>query len=161
MSDKESICGKIYYWLEEKYKEVLRNSGSLTCVEPDFGALTWPLDEGAFLKAVLHYDEFYNEAESFIAKYFDDAKLFADLMIYQKNIVKNPWSKGCTVTLDYDFYKFYSDIYSNSYKPLEYGRRTMEIDSSDTPVQLPEYAKKVVWFGRKGGQNIIKKVSYK
>lgn len=161
MSDKESICGKIYYWLEEKYKEVLRNSGSLTCVEPDFGALTWPLDEGAFLKAVLHYDEFYNEAESFIAKYFDDSKLFEDLMIYQKNIVKNPWSKGCTVTLDYDFYKFYSDIYSNSYKPLEYGRRTIVIDSSDTPVQLPEYAKKVVWFGRKGGQNIIKKVSYK
>lgn len=158
--NKNSICGQIYDWLEEKYKQVLRNSGSLTCVEPDYGELTWPLDEGAFLKAVRYYDDFYEETEVFLKKYFDDAELFSDLLNYQKNIVKNPYSKGCTINLNYDFYKFFSDIYENVYQPLEYKKHTIRIDSSDTPEQLSEYAKKVIWFGRKGGQNIITKIDY-
>lgn len=158
--NKNSICGQIYDWLEAKYRQVLCNSGSLTCVEPDYGELTWPLDEGAFLKAVRYYDDFYKEIRVFLEKYFDDTGLFSDLLNYQKNIVKNPYSKGCTITLGYDFYKFFSDIYENNYRPLEFRTHTIKIDSSSTPVQLPEYAKKVIWFGRKGGQNIIKKIDY-
>ena len=160
IDNKNSICGKIYDWLEEKYGQVLNNSGSLTCVEPDYGELTWPLDEGAFLKAVRYYDDFYKEIRQFLEKYFNDPVLFADLLDYQKEIVKNPYSKGSELTLDYDFYKFFSDIYENSYHPLEFRSHTIRIDSSSTPENLPEYAKKVVWFGRKGGQNIITDISY-
>ncbi len=159
-SDEKSICGGIYYWLESKYKEVLCNSGSLTCIEPDFGSLTWPLDEGAFLKAVRHYEDFYKEIQGFIKEYFDDEKLFSQLLSYQKNIVKNPYSKGCSLSLDFDFYKYFSDIYENDYRPLEAKSHILEIDSRDTPEDLPQYAKKVVWYGRKGGQNIIKKIKY-
>lgn len=158
--NKDSICGQIYYWLEEKYGQVLLNSGSLTCVVPDFGELTWPLDEGAFLKVVKYYDDFYNEIKVFLEKYFDDSSLFADIMNYQKNIVKNPYSKGCTINLNYDFYSFFSNVYENNYKPLQFRNHTIKIDSASTPEQLPEYAKKVVWFGRKGGQNIITKIDY-
>ena len=139
---------------------MLHNSGSLTCVEPDYGELTWPLDEGAFLKAVRYYDDFYKETEVFLKKYFDGSELFSDLLNYQKNIVKNPYSKGCTINLNYDFYKFFSNIYENVYQPLEFKKNTIRINASDTPEQLPEYAKKVIWFGRKGGQNIITKIDY-
>ena len=51
-------------------------------------------------------------------------------------------------------------IYQNNYKPLEERKHGIKIDSSSTPDDLPEYAKKIVWYGRKGGQNIIKKIKY-
>lgn len=160
LRNPDSVCGKIHRWLEEKYREVLANSGSLTCTEPDYGELTWPLDEGAFLKAMKERDVFYRETEEFLRKYFDDEKLFEDIISYQKSIVKNPYSKGAVLTLGYDFYDYFSNIYNNNYKPLEKKNHIIKIDSGDTPSDLPEYAKKVVWYGRKGGQNIIKKIEY-
>ncbi len=156
----ENICGKIHLWLEEKYKEVLSNSGSLTCTEDAYGELTWPLDEGAFLKAMKDRDIFYEETKEFLIKYFDDKELFENLLSYQKNIVKNPYFKGTVLSLNYDFYSYFSNIYSNTYKPLKKRKHSIKIDSSDTPSDLPEYAKRVVWYGRKGGQNIIKKIEY-
>ncbi len=156
----ETICGKIHLWLESKYKEVLSNSGSLTCTVDDFGELTWPLDEGAFLRAVREQERFYKEMNNFLKKYFDDEMLFSELLSYQKNIVKNPFSKGCVLSLNYDFYSYFSSVYQNDYKPLEIKKHSLKIDSSDTPEDLPEYAKKIVWYGRKGGQNIIKKIKY-
>ncbi len=156
----DTVCGKIHLWLEEKYKEVLRNSGSLTCTDDAYGELTWPLDEGAFLKAMKDRDLFYEETKPFLEKYFDDIELFEELLIYQKNIVKNPYSKGTVLSFSYDFYSYFSKIYKNSFTPLEKKKITIKIDSFDTPSDLPEYAKKVVWYGRKGGQNIIKKIEY-
>ncbi len=159
-SNPQTICGKIHFWLEDKYKEVLSDSGSLTCTVDDFGELTWPLDEGAFLKAIREQEKFYEEMNNFLKKYFDDEMLFSELLSYQKNIVKNPFSKGCVLNLNYDFYSYFSSVYQNDYKPLEIKKHSLKIDSSDTPEDLPEYAKKIVWYGRKGGQNIIKKIKY-
>ncbi len=159
-SRDDSICKAILDWLKSKYGEVLANCGSLTCVVPEYGNLTWPLDEGAFLKIVLQYDEFYEEAEKHLRSYFDDPVIFKDLLSYQKSILKTPYSKGTDLNLNYDFHKYYTDIYENNYSPLKKLKHTITIDSSDTPSELEEYAKKIVWYGRKGGQNIIKKVNY-
>ncbi len=159
-ANESTVCGKVYRWLEEKYKEILKNSGSLTCVEPEYGNLTWPLDEGAFLKVVLELQKFYDETEEFIKSYFDNKKLFSQLLLYQKSVLKTPYSKGCQLNLEYDFYKYFINVYKNSYSPLEPLVNTLLIDSSDTPDDLAEYAKKVIWFGRKGGQNIIKEIKY-
>ena len=103
---------------------------------------------------------FYNEIKSFLSLYFDDKALLEQLLDYQKNIVKSPFSKGCTLHSDYDFFAYFSDVYNNAYKPLVKKATVISIDSSDTPSDLPEYAVRVIWYGRKGGQNIIKKVSY-
>ncbi len=155
-----SICGKIHAWLEKKYGEVMNNSGSLTCTIDEYGSLTWPLDEGAFLIAMKDRDLFYEETKSFLEKYFDDEELFEELLSYQKGIVKNPYSKGSVLSFNYDFYTYFSNIYKDNYAPLERRKNSIKINSSDTPSDLPEYAKKVVWYGRKGGQIIIKRIEY-
>ncbi len=158
--NKSSICGSVYCWLLEKYNLVICNSGSLTCVVPEFGKLTWPLDEGAFLKIILRYDEFYKEIESFLKDYFDNDMLFKDLLVYQKNIIKTPYTKESILCQQFDFYSYFLDIYKNKYSPLKRQRTNIHIDSSDTPENFEEYAKKIIWYGRKGGQNIIKNVNY-
>lgn len=158
--NENSICGSVYNWLNSKYEEVVRNSGSLTCVIPEFGNLTWPLDEGAFLKIILQYNEFYNEIEVFLKDYFDVDVLFKDLLLYQKNIIKTPYIKECTLCQKYDFFNYFLDVYKNDYQSLKEESVKIYIDSSDTPDNLEEYAKKIIWYGRKGGQNIIKNINY-
>ncbi len=156
----ESICGRIYYWLEKKYREILNNSGSLTCYDPDFGELTWPLEEGSFLKVIKDYEAFYKEIRTFISGYIDDKELLEDILNYQTAIVKNPYSQKTVLNLKYDFYKYFLDIYSGNGSTLTAKNNTIVIDSSEVPDNLVAYARETVWFGRKGGQNIITKVKY-
>ena len=159
-ANPDTVCGRIYHWLKGKYEEVLLNKGSLTSVEPDFGSLTWPLDEAAFLRAVKQFNSFYDEIMPFIASFFDDSELFADLLKYQRAVVKNPLHKPEVLDFGYDWFVYFESVYSNKYSPLNRKNIRIRIDSSDIPTDLEEYAKKVIWFGRKGGQNIITKINY-
>lgn len=157
----DSVCGEIITWLREKYLEVLDNSGSLTCSDPAFGELTWPLDEGAFLKVMKDYGRFFEETDSFLRSYFEgEDEFYAQLLSYQKAVTKTPYSTGTDLTLDYDFYKYFKGVYNNEYEPLEKRRNSLHIDASDIPQNLPDYGKITIWYGRKGGQNIITKINY-
>lgn len=156
----DSICGRIYAWLENKYREILENKGSLTCYDPDFGELTWPLEEGSFLKVVKEYSAFFEEIIPFADKFISDKALLSDILKYQKAVVKNPYSKRSELELQYDFYKFFTEIYNGNYSALIKRENKISLDSEEVSADLIEFAKDTVWFGRKGGQNIISKINY-
>lgn len=156
----DSICGRIYTWLENKYREILENKGSLTCYDPDFGELTWPLEEGSFLKVVKEYPAFFEEIIPFADKFISDKALLSDILKYQKAVVKNPYSKRSELELQYDFYKFFTEIYNGNYSALIKRENKISLDSEEVSADLIEFAKDTVWFGRKGGQNIISKINY-
>lgn len=159
-NNDSTILGKIYSWLYNKYLEILDNGGSLTTIEPEYGELLWPLDEGTFLRVIKDYDLFYEEISKIISQFFDDAELFDSLLEYQKSIVKTPYTKMKTLSSDYDFYRYYFDIYANDYHPLVKSPSVIEIDTSDISYDLVEYARNIVWFGRKGGRNIATNIKY-
>ena len=159
-NNSESICGRIYKWLEEKYREILKNAGSLTCYDPDFGELTWPLEEGSFLKVIKDYDEFYEEIKPFVSTYIDDEELEYDIFRYQKAVVKNPWKTMIKLELRHDLYKYFYTIYSGGHIAIEKKPNKIILDSSEVSHDLVKYARDTVWFGRKGGQNIITKIKY-
>ncbi len=159
-SKPDSVCGQIYLWLRAKYEEVLRNEGSLTGVEPDFGLLTWPLDEAAFLKAIKDIKRFYEETAEFIRPYFDDKEVYNGLMLYQTSVVKSPYNSEADLLLSHDWYAYFKSVYTNCYAPLVKKTNRIFIDASDIPSDPEEYAKQVIWFGRKGGQNIITNINY-
>lgn len=159
-NNPESICGEIYSWLDGKYREILENSGSLTCYDPDFGELTWPLEEGSFLKVIKRYSEFYNQIRPFIKKYINDEKIENEILAYQKAIVKNPYSKKAELKLSYNFYEFFSEIYAGRKAKLQQKSNKILLDSQEVSSDRVEYARNTVWFGRKGGQNIITKIEY-
>lgn len=156
----KSICAEIYEWLKSKYREILCNSGSLTCYDADFGELTWPLEEGSFLKVIKRYNDFYDEIYGFIKERIDDEILLEDILKYQSAVVKNPYSKGTVLDLRYDFYKFFEDVYNGETPCLEERANRIVLDSSEVSDNLVEFARETVWFGRKGGQNIITKIKY-
>ena len=156
----ESVLGKQHRWLSDKYTEILNGDGSLTCTVPQFGDLTWPLEEGVFLHVVLDYDTFYAQLTAFLKTYFDEDGLFDDLLHYQKAVVKTPYERRITLDLDYDFYAFFSAIYAKGYEPLRRTHNRILLDASDVSPDFRQYAQKTIWFGRKGGQNIISDIRY-
>ena len=155
----ESICGSVHNFIETKYRDILRNSGSLTCYEPEFGDITWPLEEGAFLKVVSKYDDFYKEISPFLKDYFDDEDFYKELMGYQKAVVKKPSASQLILEFNYDFYDYFSGIYSNDYRELKKAYVKLNFNLSDIPKDFKEYARKTVWYGRKGGQIIVSDIS--
>lgn len=158
--NENSIIGHIYFWLLNKYEGILLQQDSLVSIEPDFGKLQWPLDEATFLRIIKQYDQFYDEIKPIIARYFDNQKLFEELFIYQKAIVKTPFEKEKTVKCSYDFYKYFKDILSNKYSSLMNKPTTLYIDKTDIDSDMILYAKNIIWFGRKGGRNVADKISY-
>lgn len=151
-----AVCHRVYVMLEQKYRQILTGHGSLSCYFEEFGELTWPLEEGAFLQIIKDYDAFYEEIVGFFAAYFDvNSTRFRELLAYQKAIVKNPHHKRTELTLHDDFPAYFRNAYSNRHAPLEQRNMRILIDEPDIPSDYREFAKKIVWFGRKGGQNIV------
>lgn len=153
-NNPDTVCGSIYTWLLGVYNKVLSGGGTLTGTVDGFGELTWPVDEAAFLLAVNDYDRFYAEIRDEVKPYFDDSTLFDELYAYQKAIVKNPYSEKSVMYVHYDFCGYFRNIYNNNYAALSSRKMIYTIDETDVPKNKPDYARDIVWFGRKGGKNI-------
>lgn len=155
-----TVCGKAIDFLYGKYKKIPEGNGSFTCSDPDYGELIWPLDEGTFLMVAKDYYKFYDEITPFLKTFFDDEALMNEILSYQKAIVKNPCSETVELSFKYDWFRYFSDIYQNAYSGLKAGDFIVKINAAGIPHSLPDFAREIVWFGRRGGQNIIKDIKY-
>ena len=83
-----------------------------------------------------------------------------EILSYQKAIVKNPCSETVELSFKHDWFRYFSDIYQNAYSGLKAGDFIVKINAAGIPHSLPDFAREIVWFGRRGGQNIIKDIEY-
>lgn len=156
----DSVCGRVLAFLRGKYEEILEGDGSLTHFDEAFGGITWPLDEFIFLRIVQEYDLFYEEIMPFLEGWFGENEAFGDLLKYQKAIIKTPYTHLSDIELEYDLYPYFYGIYRNEYAVPEKKKNRLLIESPEVPENMPDYARETIWFGRRGGQNIITKISY-
>ena len=159
-SHPETVCGKAYALLERKFTEILNGNGSLTWQDDDYGKLTWPLEEGVFLLVAKEIDVFRSEMRSFLQPLFEDRELFEDLEKYQNAVVKTPGLKKQILTLEYDWYDYFSAVYDIGYRPLRKKYNRIVVDPGEIDSDLPSFAEKTIWYGRKGGKNIATDIHY-
>lgn len=151
-NNADTVAGRAFSWLGKKYDDILTGHGESTYYDERFGDLTWPLEEGLFLQVVYDNEKFYNEIEGFLDIYHIKPEIFEDLLKYQKNIVKIPGAGDKTLNFRYDFASYFSEIYQNSYSPLQETKVRIRVKSVKLPASWPDFAKEIVWFGRKGGK---------
>lgn len=151
----ETVCGKIYRWLYGKYAEILAEKGSLTWAEPAFGELTWPLEEAAFLKVMKDLPVYREEIRAFLKQFFDGDPVLEDLLRYQNAVVKTPEARLTELDCRYEWHAYFSAVYQNNPIPPEEKAVRYRIDPGRIDPDLPSFAKNTIWFGRRGGQNII------
>lgn len=158
--NEDSICGRVYSWLNNNFREIIKGSGSLTYFDTSFGEVTWPLEEATFLKIIKNHTDFYEEISQLLKNYIADKVLYDELMFYQEAVIKKPFSKGGILEFRYDFYDYFNSIYANNYRELKKVDTKLNFNLCDVPWDFKEYAKKIVWYGRRGGQIIVSDISY-
>ena len=79
-----------------------------------------------------------------------DDDIFADLLAYQKGILRKPGESESRAELHYDIHTYLSDVYVDNYSPLKKKKHTLVMKDSATAPDWFNYGKFVVWYGRMG-----------
>ena len=151
----DTVCGQIYAWLRKKYREVLDGCGALTWRDPAFGQLNWPMEESVFLMVVRDHGRYCREIRAFLKGMIDDEALLEDLWTYQNAVVKTPFLQKKEIVCRWNWRRFFADVYENKTPALEARQCRYLIDPGDISSDFPTFAMRTIWFGRRGGQNIV------
>ncbi len=131
--------------------------GRLDLVLPEFGNIYWPLEEASFLQLVTKKTSFYEEIRSFLDLLAEamsqtiDPKLLDDLVLYQKSVVKDPYTSAVSIDLDYDLHDYFGQSIDSA--PQLISRPTkLNIKADHEFRDLEDFAQRGIWYARKGGR---------
>lgn len=148
----ESICGKVFSDIRSRLQKIVNETGDWRYVLPMFGTITWPFEEGAFLNLIWRTEDVYDELQSFLRSFGISEALFDDLMTYQKNAVKRPLCNNASFVLQYDLNTYFNTALNNEKPTLKKRRNQVTLCDEPIPAQWPDYAREMVWYGKRGGR---------
>lgn len=159
-----SASGNIYKHLKKLTVDVSEGNGTFSVPYGEKEIITWSFEEYIFFKLARELDRFYEELSAFVNRFFDDPDILTSLLSYQKDIIKQPYKGCCEIKSNYDFYGYFSRIYSGSFSLLEKKNIVLRIEG-ETFNSWDEYARICIWYGRRddaqlytGNKNTIRYV---
>lgn len=152
-NNKNSLTYNVFAEIKKRLKCVITDNSSLTFTDERFGDVIWPAEEYAFLSLVYDADRFYEEMIPFLKIYFDDGML-AELLSFQKLILKKPFDKTVKETFCYNFYEYFAAVYKNETAELVKQQNTYRVNVHKSYVSFADYARYSVWYGRKEFGNL-------
>ena len=154
----DTICGKVFADVRSRLHDVLEGTGSLLCYDKMFGDVGWPFEEYAFLKIVVNIDAFYDEIKVFLETFQLPPEMLDDLLVYQRNIIKRPGKIDEEYTLNHNFHEYFTGKFRSIDSYLSSRKATVRITTGELFSSWADYARKVVWYGRKESKNICQVV---
>ncbi len=152
---KKEFKNDVFRFIKEKAQKVIYKNEAVVIFDENFGDIAWPFEEYAFLKIASQKNSFYDEIKCFLKKYIFEDELLDDLILYQKFVVKDINIETGCVNLRYDFKGYFESIlYKNKYCTLKRKNVNYSVFDENPTQSWPEYAQKVLWFGRRGGSNL-------
>ncbi len=112
-----------------------------------FGTTGFYFEEGAFLELISHSDLFWQDVMPFLKKWDIPADLFNELLIYQRELLRTLNKKEASLQLHWNFYPYFEDQSAST--PLRRVNAHLHAYSDLAVTGWPDYAKKVVWFGKR------------
>lgn len=158
LSEPQTVIGKIFCKLTTCLDNVLKEKGTLSCGDERFGKILWPLEEYAFLCAAYELEEFYSELTPFLKSFGIENEIFDDLMIFQKNMPKQPFAENITFSVSYNFVDYFLSLLSGEKIPFTHSPCTVNIKTKPFS-SWEEYARIVAWFGRKDSNSTYIKLA--
>lgn len=157
----ETVAGAVYVKIKKMLDDVLTEvtKSTFTYYDIIFGDVLWPPEEGSYLEILKDVDRFYQEIESFLKKFQIDELLFQDLLLYQKNVVRKPFDTEHTVTLQYNLCEYFEYNISKYNIPIKKDNCTFTIRSKAIYKKWEDFAREVVWYGRKGGDTLYQRTT--
>lgn len=152
----DTLLGDALIQLYGMLEDVTLSRGVCETMLPEFGNVNWPVEEWLFLKLSRDFSRFYREIKDYLILFGIDSEIFSSLLSYQENMIKKPCVSELSFDVEYNFPRYFKNVYEGKYEPLE--KRALEIRISDKNAKYDKrsYAKETVWYGRKGGRIVYK-----
>lgn len=150
----EGKIGSMWRSFREKYESSL--SGDWNYHRDIFGNVTWFFEEGAFLEFVCEFDDCFAELAPFLRRFSIEEELFAEMLKYQRTIVRKPFDREKTVRFHYDFPSYYEKVAECETATLEQREIAVTICPDKEYGDVAEYARETVWYGRRKGATVYR-----
>ena len=155
-SNPQTVAGRAMTLVEKKLHDVIENGASITQADERFGAVEWPLEELVFLMTVFERDRFYEEIRPFVSSFSADESVVDELVEYQRFLIKYPEITCEEKVFSYDFADYFEKVLNSANAQLNKKDIIMSLDKKGFPLSWEDYARFVVWYGRKSGSNFYK-----
>ena len=132
---------------------VIANCESAVIFDDRFGNIAWPFEEYAFLDIILNVEMFFEDIKCFLKRYIRD-DILDELINYQIFVLKKPYLKIDCFYGRYNWKDYFDLLIKNRKAQLIQKDTKYVINDDKIYHSLPDYAKNVLWFGRRGGKNI-------
>lgn len=119
------------------------------------GDVSWFFEEGFFVMLLKDAEVFYTEASPFLLSFGIDDELFAQLLSYQRAVIRKPFIESEIIETDYDFCTYFNLIKKERYAPLEKRKSKIRFNYLRSFKSWEEYAKETVWYGRRRGATLL------
>jgi putative methyltransferase len=106
----ETMPGRMLATLMRKLDAIFAGGGTFSYVNPVFGDIVWPMEEGLFLETAHELDAFYADIRPFLCTYGIEEDLLDALLQYQKAMVKLP-QRPAPLPVRYDFPAYFARIF--------------------------------------------------
>ena len=150
-SNRHTVIGKEYFEIKQNLNNVLENKRFWGAVVPNAGDINWNVDESTCIKiADGRKSTFYTEIKEHVSQMYPQTKtdVLEDLFRYQRNRLSDP-------NVLYPFADSYDynihDVIESGAK-LSKDRNTVSFSAKSYNSNLFEWAKEVLWFGRRVGR---------
>lgn len=149
-SNPDSILGQELIRVVASF-ESLRKGRPWGYYDRRFGDIIWPLEEAAFLNTVTQKAQFYREIKLWLSEVMAiDQTILDDLLLYQSNIVMCP-DGNQTMQTRHNIKEVAEAAYLGHDVEVQPVSQTYLFESKKYE-DIEQYAKEVVWYGRKGGR---------
>ena len=136
----------------------LAGKGDLKFSDERFGDIYYPFEEGLFLCAAAESERFFKEIKPYLSVLFRDQALFEDLFQYQICVLNLPGVGIHEHRFRYDWQAYFGNIYGALPRYPEKKEILLQF-VPETYLELPDYAKEIVWFGKRNEKMIISTVN--
>ena len=155
----DSVAGRIFLVIKNQLQKYAEGKPLEQYVDPVFGNITWPFEEGAYLEILLQFDRFYEEIYDYLKAYGIDPAVYGELLAYQKRIIKYPGKTEVSREFGYDFCTYFKTVFAGHTPTLKKTDCIVTFRAPEVPDNWKDYSKYVVWFGRKGKGNVCTDIS--
>jgi radical SAM superfamily enzyme YgiQ (UPF0313 family) len=147
-----TLLGHAWRTARDFYEAVLRGQAP-ELFDPRYGDVLWPPEELAFLHCATARDQFYLELSSW--PMLREEPAWPELLLYQAQTVCAP-TKPALQVVALDLPGYFDALHRGETPVLRHANIAMEADMQEYRgeqhvLHLDNWAREVVWYGRKGG----------
>ncbi len=144
----------VFYEIKTRLDDIISRHASAVFFDDRFGDVAWSFEEYAFLRIVHEKDAFYAGVTAFLGRYFEDTDLCRELLAYQSFMIKTICNRRAEFHAHYRWKTYFDALLQNQKPELVSEDVLYTIDDEQTCTSWPEYARVVLWYGRRGGKNL-------